>query len=136
MGARFLLDKSSKKFDCPGCGHVKKFKRFIDESTGEYLPMKYGRCDRQDHCRYFLSPYRDGYAGSGHSPYRTNPVQKVSKPDPAFIPDDILLDTIKAGYDNNVFIQNLLHRVPFPFTPEDVEKVIMLYRLGTIKTGS
>ena len=35
----------------------------------------------------------------------------------------------------NVFIKNLLSRVPFPFDVHDIERVISLYHLGTILEG-
>ncbi|KAF0202243.1 MAG: hypothetical protein FD170_1969 [Bacteroidetes bacterium] len=47
-----------------------------------------------------------------------------------FIPETILNATLK-GYQNNTFIQNLLQWYP----AEDIEKVISLYRLGTITRG-
>jgi hypothetical protein len=39
------------------------------------------------------------------------------------------------NYESNIFIQNLLVKVPYPFDPADVTKVIELYRLGTISSG-
>ena len=38
-------------------------------------------------------------------------------------------------YENNIFIQNLFSRVPYPFDPAEVTKVIEFYRLGTIPGG-
>lgn len=47
-----------------------------------------------------------------------------------FMPETILNATLK-GYENNTFIQNLLQWYP----AEDIEKVISLYRLGSITRG-
>lgn len=55
---RYQLDKSSKKYRCPKCGKM-RFVRFIDTSTGNYLPSAYGRCDREANCNYFYSPNND-----------------------------------------------------------------------------
>jgi len=58
MAFRFKLDTSSRKFPCPSCGK-KRFVRYVDSITGEYMPDNFGRCDRQDKCRYFESPGRN-----------------------------------------------------------------------------
>jgi hypothetical protein len=47
-----------------------------------------------------------------------------------FIPESVLSETLK-GYENNTFIQNLLQWYP----AKDIEKIISLYRLGTVTTG-
>ncbi len=49
------LDRSSKKFICPGCGK-KRFVRYINVDTKEYLRETVGRCDRENHCTYHYSP--------------------------------------------------------------------------------
>jgi hypothetical protein len=51
----YRYDKSSRKFPCPNCNH-KSFVRFVDNQTGEYLPERYGRCDRENNCGYGLRP--------------------------------------------------------------------------------
>ena len=51
-----------------------------------------------------------------------------------FIPVEVFNRT-RAGYEKNVFIQNLLSQVAFPFEVQDIEKVISLYRLGTVQNG-
>jgi hypothetical protein len=129
--------------------------KYIDTSTGEYLPERYGRCDREIKCGYHLNPYKDGFSKKIWSeenlllrndaekksmsfrysvfqkfrPVEKNEVQKLS-----CIPYEILKATRK-GYEQNVFIQNLLQRVQFPFHVKDLEQVIKMYHLGTICKG-
>ncbi len=136
---RYDLDKSSRKFTCPQC-EKKRFVKYIDLETKLYLPDQYGRCDRQAKCGYFLDPYKDGYAKSHTEsiPYRTNrpSLSTPYKKQPLTpIPKEILDQTIRNGYDLNIFIQNLLHRVPYPFDLPDIEAVISMYGLGTVAHG-
>lgn len=55
MQYTYYLDKSAKKYYCPGCGK-KTLVRFIDPKTNQYLAEQYGRCDRELSCGYFLKP--------------------------------------------------------------------------------
>jgi hypothetical protein len=143
---RYSLEKGSKKHICPDpdCTQ-KRFVRYIDTETGEYLPDHFGRCDRESKCGYFLNPYTDGYAraiweqeqGNKTNWKPTRPSYKkkpVNKPKRAYIPNEVLIQT-RAGYEQNIFIQNLLSSVPFPFEVQDIEQVISLYHLGTVQNG-
>ena len=138
---RYILEKGSKKHYCPNCGK-KRFVRYIDTQTGDYLPERYGRCDREINCpgEDYNNPYLDGYAKTFPTGRKTNwePVQRQpsfkNKPKRAYVPNEVLRQT-RAGYESNIFIQNLLSNVPFPFEVQDVEEVISLYHLGTIKNG-
>lgn len=146
---RYILEKGSKKHHCHdvNCGK-KSFVRYIDTYTGNYLPEQYGRCDREINCSYHLNPYTDGYAKiiqeqergkySGNwKPQKPAPIPKrITKPEPVFIPKEVLRQTLKfEGYGQNIFIQNLLGRVSFPFDTKDVERIIAQYYLGTICNG-
>jgi len=147
---RYGLDKTSKKFSCPGpeCGK-KTFVRYVDRDTGDYLPIEYGRCDREVNCGYFLDPYKDGYAKQVEDKEKgiLNPVVTPQKPAttsrktaqplpqaPSLIPFEVLQQT-RNGWEENIFIQNLLNRVKFPFPHKDIEKVIGHYDLGTVCNG-
>lgn len=143
---QFTLEKGSKKHICPDCGK-RRFVRYVDNQTGNYLPERYGRCDRQDNCKYHINPYNDGYEYVRWAHTQTNRSvlpndwnlsknKNVDKSEPVFIPHNVLENTLSSEkYSENVFIQNLLRRVPFPFQTKDVEKVISQYYLGTITSG-
>lgn len=62
------------------------------------------------------------------------PVKKVEVQQPVYFDFHTFKSTLK-GYEHNTFIQNLLHRVVFPFDAADVIKIIELYRLGTVTKG-
>ena len=56
---RYSLEKykgQSTKYDCPACGEKKKFSRYIDTETGQYVDSFVGRCDREVHCGYHYTP--------------------------------------------------------------------------------
>jgi hypothetical protein len=143
---KYILEKGSKKHLCPEC-NKKSFVRYINTETGEYLPIQYGRCDRESKCNYHNNPYLDGYAKEN----RVNKVNFVSlktkkffKPPPKKEPEhehvffdfDTYKETLNPEkYNCNTFIQNLLNNVPFPFDVNDVTSAIKLYRLGTVANG-
>jgi hypothetical protein len=141
---RYTLDKSSKKHLCPDC-EKKRFVRFIDTETGEYLPDHYGRCDKGDG-HYFKNPYSDGYAKAIQEQEKGNRLElpkpqrkKVipqPTPEPVFFDFETFKETLQPErYEKNTFIQNLFFRVQFPFEVNEVTKVIQLYRLGTVANG-
>lgn len=158
---RFILEKKGKKHTCPNCGK-KRFVHYVDKKTNEYLPEKYGRCDRENKCGHHLSPYSDGYSQmiwdkewqekkGVYSETKKGAINQYTKTlndnlsnsktfaeDSAekivFFDFETFKRTLK-DYDKNIFIQNLLSNIPFPFPADDVTKVIELYRLGTISNG-
>ncbi|WP_372483262.1 DUF6371 domain-containing protein [Elizabethkingia anophelis] len=157
---RFILEKGSRKYHCPNC-RKKTFVRYIDTKAQDYLPEEYGRCDRESKCGYYLNPYQDGYrtieqkgqSENNGNNYRYNKSGFKSQPlllqynkhyngitksntKPVFIPDEVFKRTLKSQqYEKNVFIQNLFYNIKFPFSTDEVTKVIELYRLGTIGKG-
>ena len=146
---RYILEKGSKKYHCPDC-EKKRFVRYVDTETGEYLPEQYGRCDRLDNCGYFANPYSDGYVkelekqergnglqySTGWKPNHRKRTQPKPKPETVYFNLTKYKETLQPKlYENNVFIQNLLSNVPFPFDIESVSDVIRLYRLGTVSEG-
>lgn len=131
---QYQLDKSSKKFHCPEC-NKKRFVRYIDTETGNYLHKQYGRCDREANCGYFLNPYKNGYAKINRSD-TLSPKRNVNiTPQKQVYYPETLLYKMLDNYDQNSFLQNLLFNVPYPVESYDIEKIIELYYLGTISKG-
>lgn len=141
---RYTLERGSKKHHCPRC-EKKRFVRYIDTQNGNYIPARYGRCDREVSCCYHLNPYTDGYSKADRRPSESlNLIPRVgqreqrespkNKPKRSFIPTEVLKQTCD-GYEKNAFIQNLLTNVAFPFDVRDVETVIGMYHLGTVQRG-
>jgi hypothetical protein len=132
---RYTFEKGSKKHLCPEC-RKKRFVRYIDVETQQYIPINYGRCDREMKCGYHLNPYKNGYAKD--NTIENDIVYQISKPikkrKRVYIPKEVFYKT-RTGYKENNFIQNLLNNIAYPFKATDVEKAIAQYHLGTVKKG-
>lgn len=144
---RYVLDKSSNKYNCPNCGK-RTLVKYVDTETVSYLPPQYGRCDRESKCNYHLNPYLDGYAknqkegqGGGFVDKRRQPlllsISTVQHtPEPVYFDFETFKQTLQVDrYEQNSFIQNLLYNVRYPFDVNDITKVIEMYRVGTIVNG-
>ena len=135
------LEKGSRKHSCPQCGR-KSFVRYIDNTTGEYLPEQYGRCDHEQSCGYHLNPLKDGhYKRNGNTPAPVWLPRRLQAPPkqpptaaPVVIPDEVYRPYEAAGLCSG-FVRNLRQNVPFPFPDTDISKVVQLYRLGAVSGG-
>lgn len=150
---RYILASNKvSKLDCPSCGAKKHWQRYIDKKTGKVLPDMYGRCDNEEKCGRWNDPYKMGYektireqeisvksvksVNAQNKKYFFTNMKLTPKPEPVFIPVEVLKKTLEPKhYKQNIFIQNLLSMVAFPFEIKDIEKVISLYYLGTISKG-
>ncbi|MCX8534330.1 DUF6371 domain-containing protein [Chryseobacterium luquanense] len=132
---KFQLDKSSKKFYCPKC-EEKTFARYRDIITMEYLPEKYGRCDRSNNCQHHKNPYLDRYI-SNHVIADSKFVKKNRDLPLVFFDKQTFEKIVNENrYSKNAFLNNLLVNVRHPFCKKDIDEVAKLYKLGTIVKGS
>jgi hypothetical protein len=141
---KYILDKSSKKYVCPQC-NKKRFVRYIDTETNEYLPNEFGTCDRLINCGYDNNPYKAGYhknelAKNGNN-WQSKKVNENDRKRPKYevakcykilqhsepIPEKVLLHTLK-DYDKNNFIQYLCNR----YGTDAITKQIEAYYVGTV----
>jgi predicted RNA-binding Zn-ribbon protein involved in translation (DUF1610 family) len=117
---KYQLDISSRKFKCPSCGK-KRFVRYINTQTNQYLSEEYGRCDREINCGYFKFPDKNS----------NNELKSVSKNKilkPSYFEYSFMLKTLHA-YDKNNLILYLLQT----FNSEQVKNLIEKYFIGTSK---
>ena len=124
---RYVLDKGSKKFRCPSCGK-KRFVKYVDRKKDDYLPEKYGRCDREHSCGYWLNPYEDNFDSiedDWQDSIYGNSTDR-EQPDPEFIPYQ-LFDKSRSRYEKNTFVQFLLKL----FNDSIVSELIQKYHIGT-----
>lgn len=132
---QYTLDKSSKKHICPNC-NKKRFVRYVNTTTGDYLPERFGKCDREAKCNYHLNPYVAGYGKENNSNWKYEAPKPKRKPKVKRVHFNYSeFQKTLTGYEKNSFIQTLLKTVPYPVNTPDISKVIGLYGLGTI-TGS
>ena len=120
---KYKLDRSSKKFVCPSCGK-KRFVRYVDTSTNNYISSKFGRCDREESCGYKLNPQKDYLIGDWNK--KMPEVKVQTKTTSTFIPYTLFSGSLKAYHKNN-FIAYLL-RV---FDLETVQYLVEKYFIGT-----
>lgn len=129
---KYKLDKSSKKYICPGCGK-KKLVRYVDSVTGELQPEQFGRCDRQDSCGYYMYPKSDRIdtVNLAKSLAIRRESHSQSEKKQVFIPKDALKATL-GGYNDCTFFTYLSNRG----VPDNLlEEIISMYLLGTIQSG-
>lgn len=133
MRYRYSYEKN-KKHLCPSC-NKKTFVRFIDNVTSEYLPDEYGRCDREGNCTYMLHPVNDGYAKHMFEQERGEVVERPPKRPTVqtqairpkiYIPNELVAKS-KTGYNENIFVLNLLKTIPKNIVADGVKR----YQIGT-----
>src|SRR5699024_7037720 len=115
---RYQLDKSPKKFRCPNC-HKKRFVRYKDYETGEYLPDEYGRCDREIKCGYFKK----------YSPLKKNRKAFHIAPEVYDLPNYHSYSLVEKGMETieqNQFVR-FLHR---ELGDKAAKRIIQNYKLG------
>jgi hypothetical protein len=116
---KYSLDKSSKKFICPSCGK-RRFVRYINTITNEYLEETHGRCDRETSCGYHNNPKQNECIAIVNIE-RLNLI-------PDYI-DPLLVKQSLKKYCNNNFAKFLYKH----FAKDEVENCIAKYNVGTSK---
>ena len=111
----------------PSC-NKKRFVRYINTQTGEYLSPEFGRCDRETSCAYHLKPARRDFSPcqGGVAEGRGGPNLAPRTPDPVtYIPFDTFRQTLPNQKQNN-FVQYL--KTLFP--RDTVKKLIIDFFIG------
>ena len=139
---RYQLSSKPRKFNCPSCEKVRRYSRYVDIETGKLIDEKYGRCDREDSCGYYLNPYTDGYAHAvnvGENPLTDKFILERPKPKlkPIIpLPNEVLERTrFSEYYGCNKFLENLFINGGYEFDVHDVKRIIDQYEIGTIGKG-
>ncbi len=120
------------RFDCPSCGARRRFTRYIDTETGNYLDERVGRCDRVDSCGYHYTPkqfFEDNpLLGQSIELYRQVDVSpKPHTPKPvSYIPEDIFRQSLRR-YSENHLVFYLTRR----FGADVAQDLVSCYRIGT-----
>jgi hypothetical protein len=143
----FELERGSKKFTCPYCNVPKKFKRYIRRTTGEYMPLEFGRCDREVSCTYHVYPSKEYFSDNserrlglkfGKKPGKAkyvfenkNGSQTAEKPQNFDFITFEHLKTTFGNFERNAFVQFLLNL--FPDSDEEIQDVLKIYFVGTYK---
>lgn len=126
---------------CPQCGR-KRFVPYINKETGERLPEKYGRCDREDNCGYHLNPYKDGYGRKSYEQWKAERFERTrnrnykippkTEPKISYIDNTILKQSL-SGHERNKLIKYLCQ--VFAEYENTVMQTLWRYRVGTTKSG-
>ncbi len=119
MKYRYEFEKGSKKHRCPRCTK-KTFVRYVDNETGEFLPLEFGRCDRENNCGYWGTP-KGEYSN-------TYEVKFVPPPPTSYHPLELVKKSGRNFKQNN-FIQFLKTL----FSEDEVKDAILKYLIGTSK---
>ncbi len=120
------------RYTCPSCGKAKKFTRYIDTSTNEYLADHVGKCERENNCGYHFRPKEFFQENPLNRPATIEACHPKAKPmvhEPSYIPRDIVEKSLVRGVNANNFLQFLKNR----FGEETVSISVERFNIGTSK---
>ncbi|MBE0637548.1 MAG: hypothetical protein IH598_03415 [Bacteroidales bacterium] len=123
---KYQLQPGSKKHLCPACGK-QRFVRYFDSETGELLPERFGRCDREINCGYHLNPYKAGYLTDQEQSHWNPPPPPKPQP-PTYISQKLFRQSLK-NYNQNNFTTWLSSL----FDLATVNELVNRYHIGTSK---
>ncbi|WP_456424766.1 DUF6371 domain-containing protein [Lutibacter sp.] len=120
MNYKNILEKNSKKYVCPNC-NKKTFVRFINNETNEYLDYRFGRCDRESSCGYFVKPTGNIISEKlNFQPLQIKPMSTIDK--------SIIVTTL--NYYNKNYLFKFLIKF---FNKELVQATFLKYYVGNSK---
>lgn len=135
---KFSLEKYKGKatqHTCPNCNQPRKFVRYVNNESGEYIADEVGRCNRQSKCGYHYKP-REYFALNPSERNRKRAFVKgqlTARPAaPDFIAKEILEKRL-SNYDRNGLVKFLANL--FSDQIEAVEKAVRDYSIGTFEDG-
>lgn len=114
---RYQLDTSARKYRCPQC-EKRRFVRYVDTEKGELLAEQYGRCDRQEHCRYWQRP-------QGEKLGTFVPLMPTPPPVPSYMNRALMEQSVKHG-GQSIFAQWLKRT----FGQEAASQALSRYNVG------
>jgi hypothetical protein len=126
---KYQLQPGSKKHLCPSCGK-RRFVRYIDQATGELLPERFGRCDREINCAYHLNPYKAGYLTdqNNQNQHHWQPAPPPPPKQPTYIDPELFHKSL-TNYNQNHFTTWLSSL----FDLTTVNELVSRYHIGTSK---
>jgi hypothetical protein len=124
---KYELMKGSRRYICPKC-QKKEFKVYVKTGTNIVVDeTKYGRCNRQDACRYHLYP-KLGKNDINSSRYVPPAPEEIKPLD--FVDKDLMQATFNE-FKSNVFFMYLVKL----FGIEKAYQLQEAYNIGTAKGG-
>lgn len=126
---RYQLEKGSKKHRCPQC-EQKRFVKYIDDETGNYLEYDIGRCDREIECGYHKPPRQGDGLELASVLYRR---YEPPKPIKASTISKGYLKRTQGNFERNVLINWLASLSGWDM--QRAEAVAQKYKVGTSKDG-
>ncbi len=138
---RYILEPykgMNTRYHCPACKR-RKFSRYIDTMTGEYIAPTVGRCNRENKCGYHYTPkqyFQDNnisFDTPRAKPYTSNNVTKVLLPQQkqkpvSFIPVEVFKASLtRSSLTTNHFIKFLVNQFGVRVAGEQISR----YFIGT-----
>ena len=135
--------RAADKPDCPSCGHRHRFSEYIDLHTGLPVGPGCGKCDRENHCRYWMTPreYFRLHPDERQRPTSGIPARVLQhRPEKVFLPADVMTyrdpqGTMPYWYDVRftLFGKWLATKAP---NENQFLQAITRYRLSATATGA